>query len=99
MDYSTGSSEGQQNVTIGAESEPQLALTLDCMHFLSDQYDFILAEASRSDYAALEMAVDAVISMRRLARHLGVELQSPFGRGWVASSRSQIARSLVAEVM
>lgn len=71
---------------------------LDCMQFLREQWDYLLLETIRPDGAAVEMAVEAVITVRHLARHLGVELQSEFGRGWALCSSADVADSLVCEI-
>lgn len=97
MDYSTESSGGQQNVTIGARTEPHLAPLIYCMQFSSDLCDHLTVKAEQADAAALEMAVEVVALLRRLALHVGVQPTSPFGRGWTSLAPSQIARSLSNE--
>jgi hypothetical protein len=97
MDYSTESSEGQQNVTIGARTEPHLGLLLYCMQFSGALCDQLVSESSQADATAVEMAVETVALLRRLASRVGVNPSSPFGRGWAHFTPSQVAHSLFTE--
>lgn len=102
MDYSRESSTGQQNDIITVAPESHLALIREYMQFLSDQWDYLAEVMVRVDQAAvtkaLELIVDAVITLRRLARHLGMELSDKAGQGWLECSRLDITRSLLSEV-
>jgi hypothetical protein len=47
---------------------------------------------------ALELIVEAVITLRPLSQHLGIELPDKVGQGWTECSRFDITRSLLNEV-
>ena len=79
------------------EIEPHLGPLIYCMQFSSDLCDHLTAKICAADKAALEMGVEVVALLRRLALHVNVEPTSPFGRGWSSFAPPQIARALSNE--